>query len=519
MRTLATAILGAAMILGAQAPMTPACAAEAVRAPSLTAVSFTPRKDSLEFVFRAQAPITADQVSVYGDADDAEVLNLKIEGAAVTRRWVTMPDAQIDRALLHPSAGNGDAAVLRIRMQSKNAVVAAILDAVKVHEAEGAVVVKVPRTAAVAAEWAQAEKPAAEAAPAVAVAVAVAPAAVAPAPAPVSAAAPAPASALLVAAPVSAAVNLAPTSAAAAEADKLPSLADAPLTLSDESTTNTEDPGAVVANAGVSESTGMGAAAATICLMLAGGFFLWRKIKGQGGERGTGRLIRPLGTHVLGPKQGLLLLDVAGEMVLIGTSDKGVQMLTKIEKSDRVEAPAMARASFAPAAPAPAASSPTNHADLELLKNESSARAPMSKPSVAERATAAIAKVRALSEARAAKAKGMETADEDVTADALERAFFDRADEHLAQAAEGVEDDFEPRAENFFARLKKAAERPAEAEAAPAVKTPTPRVGNPTPAPVAARKAAPTAPRSAPAGDDAALTNDILRKIRQLQGA
>jgi hypothetical protein len=54
----------------------------------------------------------------------------------------------------------------------------------------------------------------------------------------------------------------------------------------------------------------------------------------------------------------------------------------------------------------------------------------------------------------------METADEDVTADALERSFFDRADEHLAQAADGVEDDFEPRAENFFARLKKAAETP-----------------------------------------------------------
>jgi hypothetical protein len=519
MRTLATAILGAAMILGAQAPMTPACAAAAVRAPSLTAVSFTPRKDSLEFVFRAQAPITADQISVYGDADDAEVLNLKIEGAAVTRRWVTMPDAQIDRALLHPSASNADAAVLRIRMQSKNAVVAAILDAVKVHEAEGAVVVKVPRTAAVAAEWAQAEKPAVEAAPAVAAALPVA--------APASAAAaPAPASALVVAAPVSAAVNLAPTSAAPAsaaaaiaETDKLPSLADAPLTLSDESTTGTEDPGAVVANAGVSESTGMGAAAATICLMLAGGFFLWRKIKGHGSERGTGRLIRPLGTHVLGPKQGLLLLDVAGEMVLIGTSDKGVQMLTKIEKSDRVEAPAMARAAFTPAAATPTASTTTNHADLELLKNESAARAPMSKPSVAERATAAIAKVRALSEARAAKAKGMETADEDVTADALERSFFDRADEHLAQAAEGVEDDFEPRAENFFARLKKAAERPAEAESAPAVKTPTPRVGNPTPAPVAARKAAPAAPARNNAGDDAALTNDILRKIRQLQGA
>ena len=34
---------------------------------------------------------------------------------------------------------------------------------------------------------------------------------------------------------------------------------------------------------------------------------------------------------MLGPKQGLLLVDVAGEMVLLGTTDKGVQLLTKLE--------------------------------------------------------------------------------------------------------------------------------------------------------------------------------------------
>ena len=44
-----------------------------------------------------------------------------------------------------------------------------------------------------------------------------------------------------------------------------------------------------------------------------------------------GPLIRPIGTHMLGPKQGLLLVDVAGEMVLLGTTDKGVQLLTKLD--------------------------------------------------------------------------------------------------------------------------------------------------------------------------------------------
>ncbi len=194
MRELVTAILGAALFFGAQAPSVAQAGPPAAVSGALTAVSFTPRKDSLEFVFRAQQGVTADQLSVYGDDEDAEVLNLKLAGVAATRRWVTMPDAQIDRALLHTGK---DGAVLRIRMQSKGSVSAAILDAVKVHEAEGAVVVRVPRTAAVAAEWAAAEQPAVTdvtalavpAAPASVVApVAVGPASVAAAPASVAAA-------------------------------------------------------------------------------------------------------------------------------------------------------------------------------------------------------------------------------------------------------------------------------------------------------------------------------------------
>lgn len=479
MRSFSTAILGAALTFGAPcvafaAPAPAATAGAAVSA--LTAVSFTPRAEALEFVFRAATPVSAEQVSVYGDSDDAEVLNLKVQNARVTRRWVTMPDAQIDRALLHPgSREGGESAVLRIRMKSKAHVDAAILDAVKVREADGAVVVLVPRSGDIAAAWTRENNPAVAA----------------PAPAPQSAAA-------AVAAPAPA-------------TDKIPTVADAPLTLADEETPAgadpfAEDPGAVVANAGVSESTGMGAAAMSIFLLLGGGLFLWRKIRGHRGETGTGRLIRPLGTHVLGPKQGLLLLDVAGEMVLIGTSDKGVQMLTKIERSEK---PAGRPEAVASPVVAPAAS------ELTLLAGSEAPVTKAPKLNVAERAQAAIAKVRALSDARKAAGR-LETADEDVTADALERSFFDRADEHLAEAASGVEDDFEPRAENFFARLRKAAEKP---ESEP-VKTSTARVNSPAPARKPAPAPAPVA-QSAPAGrgDEAAMTNDILRKIRQLQGA
>ena len=84
MRVLASVIFGATLLLGAQAPLTPACAAPATSQSALTAVTFTPRKDSLEFLFRAEGALSADQISVYGDSDDADVLNLKIDGAAVT---------------------------------------------------------------------------------------------------------------------------------------------------------------------------------------------------------------------------------------------------------------------------------------------------------------------------------------------------------------------------------------------------------------------------------------------------
>ena len=66
-------------------------------------------------------------------------------------------------------------------------------------------------------------------------------------------------------------------------------------------------------------------------MMLGVGFVLLRKMKQMKPSTEGGPLIRPIGTHMLGPKQGLLLVDVAGEMVLLGTTDKGVHLLTKLD--------------------------------------------------------------------------------------------------------------------------------------------------------------------------------------------
>ena len=64
------------------------------------------------------------------------------------------------------------------------------------------------------------------------------------------------------------------------------------------------------------------------------GLVFWKKMRTPPVGSGEGPMIKPVGTHMLGPKQGLLLVDVAGQMVLLGTSDKGVQMLTKIENEN-----------------------------------------------------------------------------------------------------------------------------------------------------------------------------------------
>ncbi|MCB9553208.1 MAG: flagellar biosynthetic protein FliO [Myxococcales bacterium] len=87
---------------------------------------------------------------------------------------------------------------------------------------------------------------------------------------------------------------------------------------------------------------------------------MWRRMRGAR-DAHTGRpLIRPVGTHMLGPKQSLLLVDVAGEMVLLGTTDKGVQMLTKIEARDTDPHPRDARP--APVAAPAAAAEPQGFA-------------------------------------------------------------------------------------------------------------------------------------------------------------
>lgn len=512
MRSLATMILGASMLFTTVGTPCRAQAAESTASIALTEVSFTPRKEALEFVFRGRAPLAADEVRVSAVDGAKDVVNVHLEGASVTRRWVQMPDAAIMRTLLHP-AEDQRSAVLRIRLNEK--VSRSMVSAARVREEGGVVVVSLPRSEAIAQSWLAAEKASAPvavvespAAPAV-VAPVVAVAPVVPV-APAATAAPVTAPSVVSTAPsvpavAPSVVSAAPSAPSAPVAVSEPPIGARPLALDEPEVSADEEH--VSANvAGESDSTGTGAAAMTLCLLLGGGFFLWRKIKHHRPNAQNGRLITPLSTHFLGPKQGLLLLDVAGEMVLLGTSEKGVQMLTKIERTaapeKATETPADRHARDAAAVSALAAQSAPTPVAPQSEESPKAGRA--------ARLGAAIEKVRVMN---ARKAEKLETADQDVTADALERAFFDRADEHLAEAANEVEDSYEPSMKSFFKR--------ATAQRKAAVEVPAPKTEEVVAPRESARKPA-RAPLalmpSAPAREEG-LENDILRKIRQLQGA
>jgi flagellar protein FliO/FliZ len=494
MRSLATMILGASMLFTTVGAPCRAQAAESTASIALTEVSFTPRKETLEFVFRGRAPLTADEVRVSAVDGAKDVVNVHLDGVSVTRRWVQMPDAAIMRTLLHP-AEDQRSAVLRIRLNEK--VSPSMVAAARIREEGGVVVVSLPRSEAIAVSWLAAEK---ASAPVVVAQTPSAPPVVAPVVVPVVAVAPPPAPAAPESAP-----NIASAAPAAPVVVSEPPIGARPLAL-DEPETSVDEVHASANVAGESDSTGTGAAAMTLCLLLGGGFFLWRKIKHHRPNAQNGRLITPLSTHFLGPKQGLLLLDVAGEMVLLGTSEKGVQMLTKIERTTApekaAETPADRHARDAAAVAALATQAPAAPSSTATDESPKAGRA--------ARLGAALEKVRTMN---ARKAEKLETADQDVTADALERAFFDRADEHLAEAANEVEDNYEPSVKSFFKRATAQRKAMSEEPAPKSEEVVAPRETARKPA-----RAALTLMPTAPARGEG-LENDILRKIRQLQGA
>ncbi len=331
---------------------------------SLTQVGFASGEDHVEFTISADRALTADDVVAQ---TDGSILALRFEKTNTSRQWIDSEDAIIKRTLLHPSRRNAPAAVLRIRFQ--HVVPTAVVENIRVRPEDGALVIAIPRNAITARGWSGAAAPAAKSAPKATPA------------APVTKAAPKKqASAVTQLAPIKVTAKattkvtekkttttviakkqtvpvktttVVATDAAEIDPESIPLVApkknedsantpiDAPAEVEDQPVTNALAQSAI-------EGPKMGTVLTALAFVGFIGFIMWRKMRGTRSKDGAGPLIKPIGTHMLGPKQSLLLVDVAGQMVLLGTTDKGVQMLTTIEPSEGAIAPKNSETTPAP---------------------------------------------------------------------------------------------------------------------------------------------------------------------------
>lgn len=449
---------------------------------TLTKVDFAGTDDALEFSLHAAPALVEADLSA---RTDGTVLMLRVENTKAGRVWLDTPDDLVKRTLLHPSRRKAPAAVVRVRL--KKPLSDAMLRNIMVRSEAGALVVQVPRTEAIAAAWAAGDGP---------TAVAEAPAAAEPAVDDGAEVAEADeADEALVAdadeaAPAEAAPSDAP-SAPAVEAVEGVAVAEEAQPIDPEATALPSPHDAAeaaplsAAMAGApDDGPGFGPVLMALLMMVGAGIFMWRKLRSTQPRPGQGPLIKPVGSHLLGPKQSLLLVDVAGEMVLLGTSDKGVQMLTKIDRSKDAAAdahPTVEPAVVPTAQAIPADAMPTKAAGAELPTT------PPSTPvgAFAEKLGRAVARI------RAATTRPVEEDADDISSSDAERDFFAREQEAVREAAEM----------DALDALADAVEDEPVVRAAR-------RAPRRTPPPV--RRPA------APVSDGGA---DLLARIRQLQGA
>jgi len=287
----------------------------------LTSVEFTGVADYIEFAFETKTPPQADSISA---RIDGTVLVLRLEETQVKRRWIKVKDSQIKRTLLHPSRGSVPAANLRVRFFKT--LDEAIIRNIRVRVEGDRLIAAIPRNATIANAWAGKSAPASNVEQKTRQAM-----------------------------PTQMPGTAQNTESAVEQvamgpmplADVVPSPEDIPLGLpaDDEAvavTSSEKAPENMPVASGLAQAStdklGMGAIAMSLLFLLGVGFVLWRRMRVPGAEESVGPMIRPVGTHMLGPKQGLLLVEVAGDMVLLGTGEKGVQMLTKIEGKPSADA-------------------------------------------------------------------------------------------------------------------------------------------------------------------------------------
>ncbi len=84
------------------------------------------------------------------------------------------------------------------------------------------------------------------------------------------------------------------------------------------------------------EAIKMAGALAVVIAILLGGLVLMRRVFGEVGGQGSVPLMRILGGLRLGAGKQVMLIEVCGEVLVVGTTAREVTLLTKIVDEERI---------------------------------------------------------------------------------------------------------------------------------------------------------------------------------------
>jgi flagellar protein FliO/FliZ len=246
--------------------------------------------DYVEFSFHLNRSAKPSELSA---RIDGSLMVLTLSNAKTQRQWIPSTHSDIRRILLHESRSDASTA---LRIRYFGSVSQAVLQNIRVRAQGNLLIAAIPQNASVAAQWA----------------------------------------AHTDVTPKVKAKIVQPAPEAGKEVPNEEDIAIVPIAPKPVESSNADDSVAQEAapnEAGIAatERSNTPTLIIAMLMMLGVGFVLLKKMKQMKPATEGGPLIRPIGTHMLGPKQGLLLVDVAGEMVLLGTTDKTVQLLTKLD--------------------------------------------------------------------------------------------------------------------------------------------------------------------------------------------
>ena len=266
---------------------------------------FLSHANHLEFRLTVEQPFSMTKVSArYDDT----LMVFEIDGGVAERRWVSVDDQVLSRVLLHTTSDNKKAA-LRVRFASS--VTESMLKNVRYRFEDNVFIAAIPKTEKIAEGWAaHAQK--------------------------------------TVVAKKNAEEKPSENTALLDDSEQpvfgvqkakaiVPSEEETAEKLENPSEALKSNPAELAAGIASAETDQGPVFLVALVLMLGTGLVLMKKMRNGKPASEGGPLIRPVSSHMLGPKQGLLLVEVAGEMVLLGTTEKGVQLLTKIDQENVAE--------------------------------------------------------------------------------------------------------------------------------------------------------------------------------------